>query len=44
MESCAMSEPKFEINIWGIKISAQGVIGIVAAVVVVLSVLVFYRF
>jgi hypothetical protein len=46
MESCAMSEPpKFDINIWGIKISAQGFIGIAAAVVVVvMSVLAFYRF
>ena len=40
-----MSEPpKFDINFWGIKVSAQGVVGIVAAVVVVMSVLAFYRF
>jgi hypothetical protein len=44
MESCAMSQPKFDINIWGIKISAQGVVGIAAAVLVVMSVLAFYRF
>jgi hypothetical protein len=44
MESCAMSEPRFDINIWGIKISAQGVVGIIAAVLVVMSVLAFYRF
>jgi hypothetical protein len=44
MESCAMSQPKFDISIWGIKISAQGVVGITAAVLVVLSVLAFYRF
>jgi hypothetical protein len=44
MESCAMSQPKFDINIWGIKISAQGVVGIIAAVLVVMSVLAFYRF
>jgi hypothetical protein len=44
MESCAMSQPKFDINIWGIKISAQGVVGIAAAVVVVIAVLAFYRF
>lgn len=40
-----MSEqPQFDIYIWGIKISAQGFIGIAAAVVVVMSVLAFYRF
>ena len=39
-----MSEPRFDINIWGIKISAQGVVGIIAAVLVVMSVLAFYRF
>ena len=36
--------PKFDINIWGIKVSAQGFIGIAAAVVVVMSVLAFYKF
>jgi hypothetical protein len=35
---------KFEISIWGIKVSAQGVIGIVAAVSVVAMLLAFYRF
>jgi hypothetical protein len=45
MESFVMSDlPRFDINIWGIKISAQGVVGIAAAVVVVMSVLAFYRF
>jgi hypothetical protein len=39
-----MSEPKFDINIWAIKVSVQGIIGIAAAVVVVVSVLAFYRF
>jgi hypothetical protein len=44
MESFVMSElPKFDINIWGIKISAQGAVGIAAAVFVVMSVLAFYR-
>ncbi|WP_256378861.1 hypothetical protein [Bradyrhizobium sp. Ai1a-2] len=27
--------PKFEINFWGIKVSAQGLVGIAAAVIVV---------
>jgi hypothetical protein len=44
MESCAMSQPKFDIYIWGIKISAQGVVGIAAAVLVVMLVLASYRF
>jgi hypothetical protein len=35
--------PKFEINFWGFKISAQGVLGIVAAVVVVTMLLLTYR-
>jgi hypothetical protein len=36
MESCAMVEPpKFEINFWGVKVSAQGLAGIAAAVLVV---------
>jgi hypothetical protein len=45
MESYVMSDQsRFEISIWGIKISAQGAVGIAAAVVVVMSVLAFYRF
>jgi hypothetical protein len=45
MESCVMSEPpKFEFHFWGCRVSAQGVIGIVAAVSVVAMVLAFYRF
>jgi hypothetical protein len=32
-------EPKFDMNIWGIKVSAQGVVGIAAEVLVVMSVL-----
>jgi hypothetical protein len=40
-----MSEPpKFEFDFWGAKVSAQGVIGIVAAVSVVAMLLAFYRF
>lgn len=38
-----MSDPKFELKIWGIHVSAQGVVGICAAVVLVAMVMVFYR-
>lgn len=45
MESCTMSEPpKFEFDFWGCRVSAQGAIGIVAAVGVVAMLLAFYRF
>ncbi len=40
-----MSElPKFDIQVWGIKISAQGLAGIAAAVLVVGMILVVYRY
>jgi hypothetical protein len=39
-----MSQPKFNINVWGIKISAQGAFGIAAAVVVVTMLLLAYRY
>ncbi len=39
-----MSDHKFELDFWGCKVSAQGVIGIVAAVSVVAMLLAFYRF
>jgi hypothetical protein len=35
---------KLEVNIWGIKVSAEGVIAIVAALVIVLGALAVYRF
>jgi hypothetical protein len=31
-ERRAMSQPKFNVNVWGIEISAQGAFGITAAV------------
>jgi hypothetical protein len=43
MESCVMS-PKLHIKIFGISISAEGVAGIVATVLIVASILLFYRF
>jgi hypothetical protein len=44
MENCIMTEPpKFEIHFWGIRISAQGAFGIVAAVAVVTMLLLSYR-
>lgn len=39
-----MSDHKFEFDFWGCKVSAQGVIGILAAVSVVAMLLAFYRF
>jgi hypothetical protein len=44
MENCVMSEPKFDIHFWGVKISAQGLAGIAAAVVVVGMLLAVYRY
>jgi hypothetical protein len=35
--------PKFELAFWGFRVSAEGVIGIVAAVGVVAMLLAFYR-
>jgi hypothetical protein len=43
-EKKVMSEPKFDLDIWGIKISAQGLAGIAAAVAVVGMLLVVYRY
>ena len=43
MESCVMSDPKFELKFLGVHVSAQGVVGIVAAVMIVGMVMVFYR-
>lgn len=36
--------PEFEFDFWGCRVSAKGVIGIVAAVSVVAMLLAFYRF
>ena len=45
MESCVMSEPpKFEFDFLGCRVSAQGVLGVIAAVSVVAMLLAFYRF
>jgi hypothetical protein len=38
-----MDKPKFDIHFWGIKISAQGLAGIAAAVLVVGMLLAVYR-
>lgn len=35
---------KLEVNIWGIKVNAEGVIAIVAALLIVLVALAVYRF
>ena len=36
--------PKLEFRMWGIRVSAEGVSGIAAALVLALAVLAFYRF
>jgi hypothetical protein len=42
MESCVM--PKLHIKIFGISISAEGVVGIVATVLIVAGILLFNKF
>ena len=42
MESCAVH--KLEVNVWGIKVSAEGVIAVGAALLIVLGALAAYRF
>jgi hypothetical protein len=45
MENCVMREPsKFEVKFLGISVSAEGKLGIAAALLVVLAAFVFYRF
>jgi hypothetical protein len=44
MESCVMSDPKLGFEMWGIRFNAEGALAIFGAVVLVLSVLAFYRF
>jgi hypothetical protein len=39
-----MPEPRFNIHFWGIKISAQGLAGVAAAVLVVAMLLAVYRY
>jgi hypothetical protein len=45
MESCVMREPsKFEVRFLGLSISAEGALGIGAALIAFFGVLIFYRF
>jgi hypothetical protein len=44
MENCAMREPKLQISLWGMKVDAHGVVGILAALLIVFAVLVASRF
>ena len=44
MENCAMREPKLQINLWGFKIDAQGVVAIFAALLIVFAALAAWRF
>lgn len=39
-----MREPKLQISLWGMKVDAQGVVGILAALLIVFAVLVASRF
>jgi len=45
MEDYVMSEPsKFEVKFMGISVSAEGTLGIAAALLVVFAAFMFYRF
>jgi hypothetical protein len=44
MENCVMREPKLQVSLWGIKINAEGVVAIVAALLIFFAVLVVSRF
>jgi hypothetical protein len=45
MESCAMSDhPELHVSIFGMSISAKGALAIIAAIVIILALLAFYRF
>jgi hypothetical protein len=39
-----MREPKLQISFWGMKVDAQGALGILAALLIFLAVLVAWRF
>lgn len=39
-----MREPKLQINLWGMKLNAEGVLGILAALLIFFAVLVASRF
>jgi len=39
-----MSDPKLGFEMWGIRLNAEGVFAIVAAIILVALVLAFYRF
>jgi hypothetical protein len=36
MENCAMREPKLQVSLWGVKINAEGVVAILAALLIFL--------
>jgi hypothetical protein len=42
MESCVMD--KLELSLWGLSLSAQGTLAIIAAVLIVVLLMAFYRF
>mgnify|MGYP001402132841 CR=1 FL=1 len=39
-----MREPKLQVRFWGIKLNAEGVLGILAAVLILLAALAVWRF
>jgi hypothetical protein len=44
MENCAMREPKLQVSLLGIKVNAEGVVAILAALLIFFAVLVASRF
>jgi hypothetical protein len=44
MENCAMREPKLQVSLLGVKINAEGVVAILAALLIIFAVLVASRF
>jgi hypothetical protein len=45
MESCVMSKPpKLGFKFWGFSLDAEGALGVIAAIVICLLVLIAYRF
>jgi hypothetical protein len=44
MENCAMREPKLQVSLWGVKVNAEGVVAILAALLIFFAVLVASRF
>lgn len=39
-----MREPKLQVSFWGVKLNAEGIVGILAAVLILLAALAVWRF